>query len=98
MDSIDAMSLPRVDMINIDVEGMEADVLAGAAQTIRTHRPLMYVEHLKSGNTVLWRILQDLGYVVYDVHDNFVCAIRGDSRIPKLFGTQPAWSPPIQDA
>ena len=81
MDSIDAMNLPRVDMIKIDVEGMEADVLAGAERTIRTHRPLMYVEHLKSGDVALARILGELGYVLYEAYDNFVCIPAGDPRI-----------------
>jgi FkbM family methyltransferase len=93
MDSIDAMNLPRVDMIKIDVEGMEADVLAGAERTIRAHRPLMYVEHLKSGDVALWRILSDLGYVLYEAYDNFVCIPAGDPRITQLFGAQPAWQP-----
>ena len=93
MDSIDAMNLPRVDMIKVDVEGMEADVLAGAERTIRSHRPLMYVEHLKSGDLALSRILSGLGYVLYEVYDNFVCIPVGDPRIAQLFGTQPAWQP-----
>jgi len=93
MDSIDAMALPRVDMIKIDVEGMEADVLAGAERTIRTHRPLMYVEHLKSGDVALWRILSELGYVLYEAYCNFVCIPVGDPRIGQLFGAQPAWQP-----
>jgi FkbM family methyltransferase len=93
MDSIDAMALPRVDMIKIDVEGMEAAVLAGAERTIRAHRPLMYVEHLKSGAVELWRILDGLGYVVYDRLHNFVCVPRGDPRCAFLFGAQAAWQP-----
>ena len=34
----------RIDVIKIDVEGWELDVLCGAARTIETHRPLIYVE------------------------------------------------------
>lgn len=36
---------PRVDMIKVDVEGMEEEVLAGATETITRHRPLLYVEN-----------------------------------------------------
>lgn len=37
--------LPRVDLIKIDVEGMERDVLEGGKQLIAAFRPLMYVEN-----------------------------------------------------
>jgi len=33
--------LPRTRMIKIDVEGMEAEVIRGAEQTIRRHRPIL---------------------------------------------------------
>lgn len=34
----------RVDLVKIDVEGSEIDVLAGATQTLRAHRPLVVCE------------------------------------------------------
>ena len=36
---------PRLDFIEIDVEGMEADVLRGAAALIRRHKPVIYAEN-----------------------------------------------------
>ena len=36
---------PRLDFIKIDVEGMEADVLRGAATLIRRHKPVIYAEN-----------------------------------------------------
>ena len=45
LQTLDAMAPPTpVRVIKIDVEGMELDVLAGAARTIRRDRPLLYVE------------------------------------------------------
>ena len=41
---LDAAVLKRVDLIKVDVEGMEADVLLGARNTIACCRPLLYVE------------------------------------------------------
>jgi FkbM family methyltransferase len=35
----------RVDLIKIDVEGMELEVLEGAASSIARHRPVLYVEN-----------------------------------------------------
>jgi len=46
--SIDSRALPRIDMIKIDVEGMELEVLEGAAQSVERHKPVLMVEWVKS--------------------------------------------------
>lgn len=56
--------LPQPDIIKMDVEGAEIDVLAGAAQTIATARPLMLIE-LHGTNEPVADALEDQGY---DVH------------------------------
>jgi len=38
-------NLPKVDLLKIDVEGMEYEVIEGAIKTINHHRPRMYVEN-----------------------------------------------------
>ena len=43
-DSIDNLVSDKIDFIKIDVEGMELEVLSGAKNTIKKHRPLIYVE------------------------------------------------------
>ncbi len=45
MRTIDSLQLAACSAIKADVEGMEIDVLRGAAQTIERHRPLLYVEN-----------------------------------------------------
>jgi FkbM family methyltransferase len=42
--TIDSLNLTRCDLIKADVEGMEADLLAGAEKTIAKFRPLLYME------------------------------------------------------
>jgi FkbM family methyltransferase len=44
MITIDSLGLAPT-LIKIDVEGMEADVLNGATETIRRHSPILYVEN-----------------------------------------------------
>jgi FkbM family methyltransferase len=41
----DIVGTRPVQLIKIDVEGMEAEVLRGAKKTIRKHRPFLYVEN-----------------------------------------------------
>jgi len=42
---LDSYGLGKCAFIKIDVEGMEQQVLEGAANTIHSHRPVMYVEN-----------------------------------------------------
>lgn len=42
---IDDLQLPGCSLIKVDVEGMEAAVLAGARETIRRYRPALFVEN-----------------------------------------------------
>lgn len=43
--AIDDLNLEACDLIKIDVEGLETDVLAGAARTINRYRPPLFVEN-----------------------------------------------------
>ena len=64
--TIDGLNLPRCDFIKIDVEGMELEVLKGAAAAIAANRPILYVENNridKSPALVGW--LLDAGYALY---------------------------------
>jgi FkbM family methyltransferase len=45
VDTIDGLGLERVDLIKVDVEGMEVEVLIGGGETVLKHRPVLYVEN-----------------------------------------------------
>jgi len=65
--SIDSMQLPRVDLLQADVEGSEFDVLMGAAATITEHHPVLYLEadrQEQRGALLTW--LVDAGYEVWE--------------------------------
>lgn len=57
---LDSVELGRVDLIKIDVEGME-EVLAGAEQTIGRTKPYLIVEHYKLSSEPLKSVLASLG-------------------------------------
>jgi hypothetical protein len=42
---IDALNLPRCDVMKIDVEGMETQVLQGARNTIQKFQPILFIEN-----------------------------------------------------
>jgi FkbM family methyltransferase len=47
--SLDSLPLGRVDFIKIDAEGMEMQVLAGAARLIASQHPILYIEVVDEG-------------------------------------------------
>jgi FkbM family methyltransferase len=53
--SIDSLAIDHLDLIKIDVEGMEDSVLNGAVETIERHRPVIFAEcnSLSSGIKLL---------------------------------------------
>ena len=64
--TIDSLSLDRCDFMKIDVEGMELDVLQGAAHTLERFRPRLYVENDRPENSPsLIRHLLALDYRLY---------------------------------
>ena len=60
---IDDLQLARCNLIKIDVEGAEAQVLAGARATIKARRPVLFVENnSEEGSEPILRMLDELGY------------------------------------
>lgn len=63
---LDDHELLRCDLVKMDVEGMELEVLEGAAGTIARHRPILYVENDREEHaSALIEHLLGLGYDLY---------------------------------
>jgi len=63
---LDDLELPQCNFIKVDIEGMEVDFLLGAEKTIRTHRPILFVENDRDENSAdLIQLLFDLNYDLY---------------------------------
>lgn len=59
----DRLDVEDVAVIKVDVEGMEADVLAGATRHIERCRPLIYCEaHNRTASRKVAAVLEPLGY------------------------------------
>lgn len=81
---IDSLGLPRVDLLKIDVEGMEFDVLAGADATIRERHPVMLIEHIKVDGNQLVEVLRGWGYEVMPAGVNLLAVHTTDPVLGEL--------------
>ena len=81
---LDYLKFSRVDLIKIDVEGMETEVLIGAADIIAKHRPMMIVEYIK-GEAAVRSALTTLGYkVMVAGGGNFVAVHESDPGLAAI--------------
>ena len=63
---VDSLGLRACHVIKIDVEGFEARVLRGAAETIRKCRPILYVENDRQAHQQeIISLMADMGYRLY---------------------------------
>ncbi len=82
--AIDALELPRVDLIKLDIEGMEMDALAGAARTVERCQPIVLVETDKVEREELRAWLAQREYVVVDAGVNLLAIHRADETLTQL--------------
>jgi len=82
--ALDEFDLPRVDLIKIDVEGMEMEVLAGAAKAIERSRPIMLIEKIKTDGTQLRAWLEARGYTVIEAGINLLVIHSSDRALAEL--------------
>ena len=73
--AIDSLGLPRLDFLKIDVEGMEIDVLKGAATTIRQYHPWCWIEYWKVGEDRIKSVFHGQRYKFFRMDElNMLCA------------------------
>jgi FkbM family methyltransferase len=61
---LDSLPIGRVDLIKIDVEGMELETLEGARNLLSKHKPVLIIEIIKSDRASIGMLLASLGYEV----------------------------------
>lgn len=82
--ALDDLKLTRLDLIKIDVEGMEMEALEGARQSIERCRPILLIEQIKSGREQLRAWLAERGYEVIDAGINILAVHKSDPTLKQL--------------
>jgi FkbM family methyltransferase len=77
--TLDSFNLPRLDLIKMDVEGMEIEALTGGAKCFVKYHPILLVEMVKADKDKMRAWLEELGYTVMGSGLNFL-AIHNDDK------------------
>jgi len=81
--SIDAMALSRVDLIKLDVQGIELEALEGAQHTIARCHPIFLLKSRKAGREHL-RAFLDERYKVVEAGYNLLAVHNSDPVVQQL--------------
>jgi FkbM family methyltransferase len=82
--SLDSFNFPRLDLIKMDIEGMELEALAGCVKCIDNHNPILLVEMAKSEKDKLRAWLENAGYSVLTSGLNFLAIHKDDKCLAKI--------------
>lgn len=81
--SLHASPLPPPEVIKMDIEGGEAAALKGAQQTLRLHRPIVFVAlHAHEQKRKCVDLLQSAGYRIHDLQGR---SISNDSECDEIY-------------
>ena len=83
---IDSLELARLDVLKLDLEGMEIEALEGARETIAHCSPAIFAEHIHCGAPRLRRLFDSLGYQS-EVYGIDMVAARGPNEIVSRLAT-----------
>lgn len=81
---IDGLGLERLDLLKLDLEGMEAEALDGARDTIERCRPILFVETIKSDRGTISAALRNEGYVVLPNGMNILAIHKTDKTLENV--------------
>lgn len=87
MKTINSLELDRIDLIKLDVEGMEEEALQGGYESINHHKPILIVEKIKSNKAEIENFGSSLGYKIFNFGLNFLMVHETDGCLSKITGS-----------
>lgn len=85
--TIDALGLSRLDLVKIDIEGMELEALAGAEASLAACRPQLVIEKIKSDEDAIRRFVERLGYRTLPFGLNLLAIHETDPTLARVTAT-----------
>jgi FkbM family methyltransferase len=82
--ALDSFDFPRLDLIKIDVEGMELEALAGSVKCVAKYHPILFVEMVKTDKNKLRAWLEGFDYSVFETGMNFLAIHKSDPCLAHL--------------
>lgn len=83
--TLDSLGLERVDLIKLDIEGMELEALRGGLATLERRKPILHVEANKPGaRAELEKFLTSLGYRTYPMGINLLAVHESDPTLRQI--------------
>lgn len=78
--ALDDLNLRRLDLLKIDVEGMELDVLKGASKTISQLKPVLITEWIHIGTDPITDLLKDFEHFMLG-GNNIISVYKTETKI-----------------
>jgi FkbM family methyltransferase len=82
--TLDTYDFPRLDLVKMDIEGMELEGLAGAAASVAKHHPILLVEAVKVDRDALRAWLERYDYTTFDVGMNLLALHGADKCLAQV--------------
>jgi FkbM family methyltransferase len=82
--TLDSYNFPRLDLVKMDIEGMELDALSGSVNCIGNHHPILLVEAIKSDKKELRAWVERFDYLVFEIGLNFLALHQSDKCLANI--------------
>ena len=79
--AIDDLQLQRIDLIKIDIEGMEMEALQGAEKSLVRCKPQLIIEKIKSNEQEIIGLLENIGYKYFPFGINILAIHSTDPSL-----------------
>ncbi|WP_241295425.1 FkbM family methyltransferase [Burkholderia stabilis] len=84
--TLDSLCKDQIDLIKIDVEGMEEEVISGSIELLKRSTPVLFVERIKGDFFPIEATLKSLDYELVDLGPNVLAVSNADPTKVEVMG------------